>query len=36
MNDFPPIQMSADRPYDSIRELYLYQEPALLAAIRRG
>lgn len=36
MNDFPAIVLSADRPYDRIRELYLYQEPALLAAIRRG
>ncbi|TVR48644.1 MAG: AraC family transcriptional regulator [Puniceicoccaceae bacterium] len=24
------------RPYDRVRELYLYEEPALLAAIRRG
>ena len=36
MNDFPAITVSSDRPYDSIRELYLYQEPALLSAIQRG
>jgi AraC-like DNA-binding protein len=28
--------MDADRPFDRIRELYLYEEPALLASIRRG
>ena len=36
MNDFPPIALLEHRPYDRIRELYLYQEPALLAAIQRG
>jgi AraC-like DNA-binding protein len=35
-NDFPAVPLLDHRPYDSIRELYLYQEPALLAAIRRG
>ena len=36
MNDFPAIPLLAHRPYDRIRELYLLQEPTLLAAIRRG
>ncbi|MEI8039087.1 MAG: AraC family transcriptional regulator [Verrucomicrobiota bacterium] len=36
INDFPAIPLLEHRPYDRIRELYLYQEPALLAAIRRG
>jgi AraC-like DNA-binding protein len=36
MNDFPAIPLPAHRPYDRIRELYLLQEPMLLAAIRRG
>ena len=36
MNDFPAIPLLEHRPYDRIRELYLFQEPALLAAIRRG
>lgn len=36
MNDFPAIPLLEHRPYDRIRELYLYQEPALLGAIRRG
>ncbi len=36
MNDFPAIPLLDHRPYDRIRELYLLQEPALLAAIRRG
>jgi len=36
MNDFPAIRLLAHRPYDRIRELYLVQEPALMAAIRRG
>ncbi len=36
MNDFPAIPLLDHRPYDRIRELYLFQEPALLAAIRRG
>lgn len=35
-NDFPAVPLLAHRPYDRIRELYLYQEPLLLAAIRRG
>jgi AraC-like DNA-binding protein len=36
MNDFPAIPLLDHRPYDRIRELYLFQEPSLLAAIRRG
>lgn len=36
MNDFPAISMEGHRPYDRIRELYMLQEPLLLAAIRRG
>lgn len=35
MNDFPAISLLEHRPYDRIREFYLYQEPALLAAIQR-
>ncbi|MCU0771693.1 MAG: AraC family transcriptional regulator [Verrucomicrobia bacterium] len=35
-NDFPAIPLLEHRPYDRIRELYLLQEPMLLAAIRRG
>ncbi len=34
--DFPPVPLDQHRPYDRIRELYLYEEPALLAAIGRG
>ncbi len=36
MNDFPSVPLLDHRPYDRIREFYLYQEPALLAAMRRG
>ncbi len=36
MNDFPAIPLLEHRPHDRIRELYLLQEPELLAAIRRG
>jgi AraC-like DNA-binding protein len=36
MNHFPAIPLLEHKPYDRIRELYLYQEPALLVAIRRG
>jgi len=36
MNDYPAIPLLEHRPYDRIRELYLMQEPTLLAAIRRG
>jgi AraC-like DNA-binding protein len=36
MNDFPAIPLLEHRPYDRIRELYLLQEPMLMAAIRRG
>jgi AraC-like DNA-binding protein len=35
-NDYPAIELPADRPYDRIREFYLYLEPSLLAAIVRG
>jgi AraC-like DNA-binding protein len=34
--DFPAVPLLVHRPYDRIRELYLLQEPMLLAAIRRG
>jgi len=36
LNDFPSVELDPDRPYDRIRELYLYEEPALLASIHRG
>jgi AraC-like DNA-binding protein len=36
MNDFPAVPLLEHRPYDRIRELYLLQEPMLMAAIRRG
>jgi len=36
MNDYPSVWLDPDRPYDRIRELYLYREPELLAAIRCG
>jgi AraC-like DNA-binding protein len=36
MNNFPSIPLLDHRPYDRIREFYLYQEPMLLAAMRRG
>lgn len=35
-NDFPAVPLLKHRPYDRIRELYLVNEPMLLAAIRRG
>ena len=35
-DDFPAIRVDQTRPYDSIRELYLYREPELLAAILAG
>ena len=35
-NDFPPVVMEPDAPFDRIRELYLYEEPSLLASIHRG
>ncbi|MEI6034418.1 MAG: AraC family transcriptional regulator [Verrucomicrobiae bacterium] len=35
-NDFPPVVLNPGFPFDRIRELYLYEEPALLASIRRG
>ncbi len=35
-NDFPPVAVNPSQPYDRIRELYLYEEPALLASIQRG
>jgi two-component system response regulator YesN len=36
MNDFPAIPLLLDRPYEGIHELYLLEEPMLLAAIMRG
>lgn len=36
MNDFHAIPLLEHRPYDRIHEYYLLQEPALMAAIRRG
>lgn len=36
MTQFPSIPLPAERPYDRIREFYLYQEPDLIAAIQRG
>lgn len=36
MNGLPAIPLLEHRPYDRIRELYLLEEPVLLAAIRRG
>ena len=36
MSDFPSIPLLEHRPYDRVRELYLYLEPGLMAAIRRG
>jgi len=35
-NDFPAVPLDQDSPFDTIREFYLYQEPALLGAIRLG
>ncbi len=35
-NDFPAMVQDDERPFDRIREFYLYQEPALLAAIKLG
>lgn len=36
-NHFPAVALDNDeRPFDRIREFYLYEEPALLAAIRLG
>jgi AraC-like DNA-binding protein len=35
-NDFPAVRLDGDSPFDTIREFYLYQEPALLGAIRLG
>ncbi len=35
-NDFPAVPLERERPFDSIRELYLYEEPQLLASIRQG
>jgi len=35
-NDFPPVSLDPSFPFDRIRELYLYEEPALLSSIRRG
>jgi AraC-like DNA-binding protein len=35
-NDYPAIDLPVDRPYDRIREFYMYLEPSLLAAMTRG
>ena len=35
-NDYPQVSLDEDHPFDTIREFYLYQEPALLGAIRLG
>lgn len=35
-NAFPAVSLDEDVPFDTIREFYLYQEPALLGAIRLG
>lgn len=35
-NDYPAIEIPPGRPYDRIREFYLYIEPSLLSAIQRG
>lgn len=35
-NDFPAVPLDGESPFDTIREFYLYQEPALLGAIRLG
>jgi|UniRef100_UPI00404AF792 hypothetical protein len=35
-NDFPAVTINPNRPFDSIRELYLCEEPALLASLHRG
>lgn len=34
MSDFPAIPLLEHHPYDRVRELYLYLEPALMTAIR--
>lgn len=35
-NDYPSVTVDPERPYDGIRELYLYREPELIAAMLRG
>ena len=35
-NNFPAIALDGKQPFDRIRELYLFEEPALLASIRRA
>ena len=35
-NYFPVVAANEERPFDRIREFYLYEEPALLAAIKLG
>jgi hypothetical protein len=35
-NDFPAMAVDPDRPWDSFGDLYLYQEPALMASTHRG
>jgi AraC-like DNA-binding protein len=34
-NEYQPVAVDPDRPYESIRSLYLMEEPALLASIHR-
>lgn len=36
INNFPAVPLDGDSPFDTVREFYLYQEPALLGAIRLG
>ncbi|MFT3781331.1 MAG: AraC family transcriptional regulator [Nibricoccus sp.] len=35
-NDYPSVTVDPERPFDSIRELYLYREPELIGAMLRG
>jgi AraC-like DNA-binding protein len=35
-NHFPAVALDQERPFDRIREFYLYEEPGLLAAIKLG
>jgi len=35
-NNFPAIRCDSDRLFDSVRELYIYEEAPLMDAIRRG
>ena len=36
INVFPAVPLDKAEPFDTIREFYMYQEPALLGAIRLG